>query len=737
MSGAGRVITFYSYKGGTGRTMAMANTAWILASNGYRVVVIDWDLEAPGLHRFLAPALADPDQKTTTGLMDFLMEYVRAATRGSTEDASEPWYEPYTSIMRFVQPVNTGFARGRLDMIGAGRQNDEYAERVNLFDWRSFYERFQGRGFLDAVFAKLREKYDFILIDSRTGVSDTSGICTVHLPDALVVMFTLNVQSIEGASAVALDARRQRDNRLEVYPVPTRIEVSELDRLQAARVVARARFAPIVKGLDTTATDYLVAMEVPHVAYYLYGEQLAAVVEGGRAPVLLGRYEKLAAYVSGGKVTQLGLLPDKELDAARARFRSGGAPGGVPIKASAVSKRYDVFLSYARRDEAVALRIREELRNLMSVFVPTQDIKPGESFHQAIREAIASSAAVVALFTDTRAVTESSWAEIETALARELDVPVIPVLLDAAQPPVSLGDVVTIRARASEPGHVAEQIRIAMLASDRDGHNANERIAYLYSERNKLQRDAKRRGLYVTLAFALLAATATTSFFVLRLAASQNLESSEARVASASSELRELQHKLDALDASTRKNNADLVGKLQLVDSQLLQAGDRLAEVQRTLPLRLPPDVDAAVKLAAATQESLHSSVQDAAKQAGATRPVEVRPMVLVFAPPGETEKPEVQDAATTLETAGFLLGTKRVFSLRPPDGVSEVRFFRNPEDRDEANKILRILTTSAQLSKGRISFVVDPDIKRRRYFEVHFTKTAIVTKSKAGLIDR
>jgi cellulose biosynthesis protein BcsQ len=48
----GQVITFYSYKGGTGRTMALANVAWILAANGKRVLVADWDLESPGLHRF-------------------------------------------------------------------------------------------------------------------------------------------------------------------------------------------------------------------------------------------------------------------------------------------------------------------------------------------------------------------------------------------------------------------------------------------------------------------------------------------------------------------------------------------------------------------------------------------------------------------------------------------------------------------------------------------------------------
>ena len=51
----GQVVTFYSYKGGTGRTMALANVAWILAANGKRVLVADWDLESPGLHRFFDP----------------------------------------------------------------------------------------------------------------------------------------------------------------------------------------------------------------------------------------------------------------------------------------------------------------------------------------------------------------------------------------------------------------------------------------------------------------------------------------------------------------------------------------------------------------------------------------------------------------------------------------------------------------------------------------------------------
>ena len=43
-SRSGKIITFYSYKGGTGRTMALANLAWVLASNEQKVLIIDWDL---------------------------------------------------------------------------------------------------------------------------------------------------------------------------------------------------------------------------------------------------------------------------------------------------------------------------------------------------------------------------------------------------------------------------------------------------------------------------------------------------------------------------------------------------------------------------------------------------------------------------------------------------------------------------------------------------------------------
>ncbi len=48
----GTIVTFYSYKGGIGRTFALANIIALLSLWGYEVLCIDWDLEAPRLHLY-------------------------------------------------------------------------------------------------------------------------------------------------------------------------------------------------------------------------------------------------------------------------------------------------------------------------------------------------------------------------------------------------------------------------------------------------------------------------------------------------------------------------------------------------------------------------------------------------------------------------------------------------------------------------------------------------------------
>src|SRR5262245_59676244 len=167
-----RIVTFYSYKGGTGRSMALANVAWILAANGKRVAVIDWDLEAPGLHRYLHPYMRDPGLLDSTGIIDFVMAYARAAIKPAKGKPDPSWYVPHANLLRHASSLRYDFpAPGTIDFIPSGRQGEDYAARVNSFNWSAFYENQQGGLFLEAAKQSLG-RYDYVLIDSRTGVSD-------------------------------------------------------------------------------------------------------------------------------------------------------------------------------------------------------------------------------------------------------------------------------------------------------------------------------------------------------------------------------------------------------------------------------------------------------------------------------------------------------------------------------------------------------------------------------------
>lgn len=100
----GRIITFYSYKGGTGRTMALANTAWILASAGHRVLAVDWDLDAPGLDRFLHPFLEEEKLRTTPGVLELVSRFSESPTRVRHTTAAEAYGEGHGSVETVTLP---------------------------------------------------------------------------------------------------------------------------------------------------------------------------------------------------------------------------------------------------------------------------------------------------------------------------------------------------------------------------------------------------------------------------------------------------------------------------------------------------------------------------------------------------------------------------------------------------------------------------------------------------------
>jgi len=298
----GKVVTFYSYKGGTGRTMALANVAWILASSGKRVLAVDWDLESPGLHRFFHPFLDLELVADTAGVIDLIRNYQWAATR-SQRGRPLDWYREYADVSQNTVSLEWDFPNGGvLHFMPAGRQNQDYSATLASVNWDEFYEKFGGGLFFDAMRESLQRDYDYVLIDSRTGLSDVAQICTLQLPDILVALFTLSDQGIDGVSNVTQQVGSQYAQRgIRILPVPTRIDEAEKDKADNGRAYARRRFAGLPQGMDDAQrARYWGDVEVPYRAFYAYEETLA--VFGDRADAgpssLRSALERLARYIT-------------------------------------------------------------------------------------------------------------------------------------------------------------------------------------------------------------------------------------------------------------------------------------------------------------------------------------------------------------------------------------------------------------------------------------------------------
>ena len=392
-----RVITFYSYKGGTGRSMALANVAWILASRGKRVLTIDWDLEAPGLHRYFHPFLNDKELtgQESQGLIDMALDYaVSAATPTSGPIRSDDqWIEARADFSKWSQKLRWPSGErislgkdgaGKIEFVSAGRRGPEYAQRVNLFDGRGFYENLGGGGFFDSAKRKL-DSYDYVLIDSRTGVSDTSGICTVHMPDTLVICFTLNHQSINGAAAIAESVKRQRPD-ISIFPVATRVDGSESQLLNHMKNYAERFFNPFIPS-DVNLREYWFAMEVPYFARYAYAETLSIFEEQSSISAsTLPAFERLCEYLTDGEVRSSDPLPPEERAAVAARFnvvnskRQPPEPSVVTSFNRPPAVKIVVYITSAPGDREIAEVLKEAILRLddlrFSVFLQHDVVGP-------------------------------------------------------------------------------------------------------------------------------------------------------------------------------------------------------------------------------------------------------------------------------------------------------------------------------------------------------------------------
>src|SRR4051812_29841323 len=76
MSGIVQTISFYAYKGGTGRSLTLANAAKYLSRLGQSVLAIDLDLEAPGLHHKLRLGSGPVAVPPCLGVVDYISYFI-------------------------------------------------------------------------------------------------------------------------------------------------------------------------------------------------------------------------------------------------------------------------------------------------------------------------------------------------------------------------------------------------------------------------------------------------------------------------------------------------------------------------------------------------------------------------------------------------------------------------------------------------------------------------------------
>jgi hypothetical protein len=223
---AGEVTTFYAYDGAGPRSRALVHAAWLLSERKHLktpVLMIDWDLEGPGLHHYFSDAPPASERQGVLELFEACRERLQALGRAPSDETRELAERVLDGLDwdSYIERVDDSRP---LYLMRAGRLDDSYGERVDRLDWDAL---FCACPVLFRSFAAhLTRRFAHVLVDCRSGRSAATSVCTALLPDKMVGLFTPEPRSLEGLDGVvrrALDYRCSHEDEqrpLLVYPLP-------------------------------------------------------------------------------------------------------------------------------------------------------------------------------------------------------------------------------------------------------------------------------------------------------------------------------------------------------------------------------------------------------------------------------------------------------------------------------------------------------------------------------------
>lgn len=228
------VVTFYSYKGGMGRTTTMMGFALWLASQNRKVAIVDCDLEAPGYLNFFR---LEENPELAKGLKNGFVEFVADNSFMQELEISNYCVSPNVpnSIPDQNEIIKMGMVYDNIVIVPGGNLNDAYVKEAGEMENESVEEFHQKQKayknreqyiqglsrinlsspnyllqqFRDLI-SKLKEAYgvEIVLIDSRTGFNDIYGSAAFRLSDHVVSFFGYSKQTEPGLRQLMDSYRR-------------------------------------------------------------------------------------------------------------------------------------------------------------------------------------------------------------------------------------------------------------------------------------------------------------------------------------------------------------------------------------------------------------------------------------------------------------------------------------------------------------------------------------------------
>lgn len=179
-----QVISFYSYKGGVGRTIALIETAYNLASAGKRVLLLDLDVEAPSLHNIFYEKVNDEINGVKYGIIEYLY---RKVVQGSEN----------VRINDIFCPLQLKNVSGEIFVMPALKSmNKDYVYQIE----RLQTQQIQEEDVFSEIFAYVKKELnvDIILIDTRAGFNQWGSLSLLTLSNQVIFIAYPNNENIEG-----------------------------------------------------------------------------------------------------------------------------------------------------------------------------------------------------------------------------------------------------------------------------------------------------------------------------------------------------------------------------------------------------------------------------------------------------------------------------------------------------------------------------------------------------------